>query len=48
MIEMKIMLIELVTRFKIESVSDVTEFKFASPSFTLRPMEKLRVRLISL
>ena len=46
MVEMKVILVELVSRFRIEAVGDAAAMEFASPSFTLRPKEKLRVRLV--
>jgi cytochrome P450 len=48
MVEMKVILVELVSRFRVEATAGVAgrTVEFASPSFTLRPKEKLRVRLI--
>lgn len=45
MMEMKVILMELVSRFRIESLDGGAPTEFASPSFTLRPKDKLRVRL---
>jgi cytochrome P450 len=47
LMEMKTMLMELVSRYQIDTTdADLGQpTEFASPSFTLRPKEKLRVRL---
>lgn len=45
MVEMKVFLIELLSRYKVEAIAG-GDMEFASPSFTLRPQEKLRVRLV--
>jgi cytochrome P450 len=47
-VEMKVVLMELVSRFRVEPVGEVRPVEFASPSFTLRPKERLRVRLVEL
>ncbi|CAI6090908.1 unnamed protein product [Clonostachys chloroleuca] len=44
-VEMKVMLIKMVTKFRIEAVDEQAQIELASPSFTLRPKEKLCVRL---
>lgn len=51
MVEMKVMLVELLSRFRVEALTSRDggggrPTEFASPSFTLRPKEKLRVRLV--
>lgn len=48
MVEMKVILVELVSRFRVEAAAEAAgrPMEFASPSFTLRPKEKLRVRLV--
>ena len=48
LVEMKVMLMELVTRFRIESLDEGRPLELARPSFTLRPKEKLRVRLVDI
>jgi cytochrome P450 len=48
MVEMKVFLIELLSRYRVEAIADGEALKFASPSFTLRPHEKLRVRLVDI
>ncbi|CAH0017328.1 unnamed protein product [Clonostachys rhizophaga] len=47
-VEMKVMLIKMVTKFRIEAVDDQAQIELASPSFTLRPKEKLCVRLVDI
>lgn len=44
-IEMKIFLLEMVTRFEIRSADQNKELEVAGPTFTLRPKNKLQVRL---
>lgn len=46
MVEMKVILVELVSRFRVEGLAGSVAMEFASPSFTLRPKDKLRVRLV--
>lgn len=48
MMEMKVILVELVSRFRVEAAAGAAggAVEFASPSFTLRPKEKLRVKLV--
>lgn len=45
--EMKVMIVELVGRFRIEADGD-GPLEIAQPTFTLRPKEKLVVRLVEL
>uniref|UniRef100_A0A8H7K2H3 Cytochrome P450 n=1 Tax=Bionectria ochroleuca TaxID=29856 RepID=A0A8H7K2H3_BIOOC len=47
-VEMKVMLIKMVTKFRIEAVDEHAQIELASPSFTLRPKEKLCVRLVDI
>ncbi|CAG9956312.1 unnamed protein product, partial [Clonostachys rosea f. rosea IK726] len=47
-VEMKVMLIKMVTKFRIEAIDEQVHIELASPSFTLRPKEKLRVRLVDI
>ncbi|VUC33351.1 unnamed protein product [Clonostachys rosea] len=47
-VEMKVMLIKMVTKFRIEAVDEQAQIELASPSFTLRPKEKLCVRLVDM
>ena len=47
MMEMKVFLIELVSRFQIETI-DGTTVEVAKPTFTLRMKDKLVVRLVEL
>lgn len=47
--EMKVMLVELMSRFRVEAIREAVDdgaVELASPSFTLRSKEKLRVRLV--
>lgn len=48
MMEMKVMLVEMVRKFKIEKPhgSEDKPVEIAGPTFTLRPKEKLVVRLV--
>lgn len=48
LMEMKVILMELVSRFRIDGLDGGRPTEYASPSFTLRPKEKLRVRLTEL
>lgn len=48
MTEMKSILVELLSRFRVEALDLGAPLELASPSFTLRPKEKLRVRLAEL
>ncbi|KAH8173506.1 cytochrome p450 domain-containing protein [Sarocladium implicatum] len=48
MTEMKSVLVELLSRFHVEALDPGAPLELASPSFTLRPKEKLRVRLTEL
>lgn len=45
MMEMKVILVELVSRFHMTAADPAKVIAFASPSFTLRPLEALSVRL---
>lgn len=48
MTEMKSILVELLSRFRVDALDLGKPLELASPSFTLRPKEKLRVRLTEL
>lgn len=48
MTEMKSVLVELLSRFRVDALDLGKPLELASPSFTLRPKEKLRVRLTEL
>jgi cytochrome P450 len=48
MMEMKIIMMELVSRFRVEALDLGKPLELASPSFTLRPKERLQVRLTEL
>lgn len=48
MMEMKIIIIEILGRFHVEALDPGQPLELASPSFTLRPKERLRVRLTGL
>lgn len=45
MTEMKVILIEVLSRFHLEAVDGVKQVEFASPSFTLRPKKLLKIKL---
>ena len=46
LMEMKVILMELVSEYRVISLDGSTPVEFASPSFTLRPKAKLHVRLV--
>ena len=46
MMELKLVLVELVSRFRIEAACPEKQLELETPSFTLKPKDWLRVRLL--